>query len=283
MFLLTINEDSNSFIVYEQSENSEPIAHGFFSHYQYEKTILAKIISIVVPSEEAQQWLYNLVEHISDFLTEKYSACLFLRLPSTCDRYVDMALLNFNTKWPSLMAAHCQNLTSMNDDAVSYDHERYELVTENTVIHQRIEELWKIMVEVAFWVKQLTVEQLIGRVNASKKTVIVLDRQTQEVCGLGRLIILEDSHKKSNSSLGYLGDICVPMKYQGRGLGQAIVNTLVTEYLRSINNDSSMCLICADQGSGAVPAPKLYRRFGLEYVEKLKNDIAIFFFPNEKQ
>jgi GNAT superfamily N-acetyltransferase len=93
-----------------------------------------------------------------------------------------------------------------------------------------------------------------------------------------------NKNNNEEETLGYLSDVAVTVSHQGKGLGRFILNylvgTCVDQYVSQRQASGSLCLVCADRGSGVISAPKLYRSLGFEHLDKIGNQIAIF--PSEK-
>lgn len=105
---------------------------------------------------------------------------------------------------------------------------------------------------------------------------MILDKGNNVPCGFGRLVLLTTDY----GIFDYISDITIASSYQSTGLGTVLVNCLVGIYIsqhkEQRNMNGTLCLQCANIGSGALSAPKLYKKYGFEYVNDIGNRVAIF-------
>ncbi|CAF0894882.1 unnamed protein product [Adineta steineri] len=281
MVSLTIDQDNGTFHIQNADGNDAiTICEGYFACDQLDSTTLIIITRIAVAPQDHEQ-LYDILSYIGKVFIESYTNKVFLRLPSTFDGQIDMNVLNFNEKVPSLMTVKKIDLKFVNDDMVPYGHEKYALISDKHIALNHSEELLTLMNVEAYWANSWTGTQMRNRIESASAIAVILDRTTNLACGFGRLFMVKENGDEEISTFGYLSDICVQSNYQRQGLGRMIVNSLIGAYLSSTINlketDASLTLLCTNRGSGgAGVASQLYQKFGFEFINLIKNAVAVF-------
>ena len=106
----------------------------------------------------------------------------------------------------------------------------------------------------------------------------MIDRTNNDPCAFGRLFTVT-ARQDRGEKFAYMSDVVVSSQHQNKGLGLVVVNSLVKMFMGGHDSAQSprgtICLWCADQGVGAIAAPKLYRKFGFEFSKQLQQRIAL--------
>jgi ribosomal protein S18 acetylase RimI-like enzyme len=282
MLNINIDKDNGFFHIQKSNgSNSITICQGYFSCDQPDSTTLIIITQIAIVPQDHDQ-LYDILSYISKIFIESYTNKVFLRLPSTFDGQIEVHVLDFNEKVPSLMTLNRIDLKFVDNDLVPYNREKYALVIDKRIALDYSEDLLTLMNVEAYWANNWTSTQMRNRIESASAIAVILDRTTGLACGFGRLFVVKENGDVEISTFGYLSDICVHSDYQRQGLGRVIANSLIGAYLSSTINsketDASLALLCTNRGSGAIAAPQLYRKFGFQFINQIRNAVAVFGF-----
>lgn len=114
--------------------------------------------------------------------------------------------------------------------------------------------------------------------NTASHVAMMIDKTKNVPCAIGRLLMIQ-SQDHCEETFGYLSFIGVDRYHQKKGLGSAIVHSLITDSInqkRKPHTNGLLCLICATEGVGTVAGPKIYKKFGFEFISKTSNRFALF-------
>lgn len=276
MFTVDLNEETNAIQVKTDKEgNSTTIAVGTFAvdEPDHMTLILFKHIQIAPNDhQELDQFLSTVISYVGKF----YKSAICLRLPSVFDNRIDLDKLELKNKLPMLMSVTLDYVKYYPENNLLDKQGQYELITNKEPMLNHAEELLKLMHKNAFWSNKWDLQEMRDRINSGTNNAMILDKINNVPCGFGRLFLLTTN----DEIFGYLSDIAIDTSHQSKGLGRVIVNNLVgisvSQEMKQRGINGTLCLQCADEGSGAVSAPKLYNRSGFEFVNELGNRITIF-------
>ena len=273
MFTVNLNEETRVIEVKNNdSTNSTVIARGNFVVDKPDRTVLIQLNHIqIIPDnhQELNQFLAEIIAHVGPI----YTSLLSIRFPAIFDGRIDFDQIKNENKVSDIMSVTLDHLKCYPENNPSED---YELVTNKELILNHAEQIMLMMHRTAFWAEEWNIEQTKDRINSATQVVLILDRVKNLPCGFGRLFLLQTNEE----IFGYLSDIAVDNAHQSKGLGGIIINDLVSicvsQDIKQKGITGTLSLRCADQGSGAISAGKLYRKFGFEHVKEIDNRIAIF-------
>lgn len=273
MFTVDLNEETRLIEVKSNDPtSSNVIARGNFVVDKPDRTVLVQFNNIqIIPDnhQKLNQFLAEIIAHIGS----TYTPFLCIRFPAIFDGRIDFDQIKDENKVPDFMSVILDHLKCYPENNPPED---YELVTNKELILNHAEQIMLMMHRVAFWAEKWTIEQTKDRINSATKVALILDRVKNLPCGFGRLLLLQTNEE----IFGYLSDIAVDDAHQSKGLGGVIMNDLVSicvsQDIKQKGITGTLSLRCADQGSGAISAGKLYRKFGFEHVKEIDNRIAIF-------
>lgn len=277
MFLVSLDEQTNSIQVKTNDEtNPTIVAEGNFAYDGPDFTLLILFKKITIAPDNHQQ-LSELLSTVVKTTGTKFASLILVRLPKAFDNQIDLDKLEFKNKCSILMSVANDDLKYHPDTDLKDQQGEYELITDRQLISTYVDKLFPMMVKDGFWCENWKLEDMKGRINSGTHTVMILDKIKNVPCGFGRSFTLTTA----DEIFGYFSHILVDRSYQSKGLGRIIVNTLVG---MSVNKDDknqqqtdvTLCLQCADRGSGAISAPKLYRRSGFQHFTDIGSRIAIF-------
>jgi ribosomal protein S18 acetylase RimI-like enzyme len=281
MFDVDINEENSSFRI--KQNDSTTVAEGRFAIDRPDRLVLIRIIQTTIPIGDDQQ-VYNLISAVHDYFCKTYSAWAILRLPPAFDNEIDRNKQELKNNVSPFMTVIMSDLKYDHDDLIQYDREQYALVTDKQAIVVYVKQIMIIMTVEAFWAKHWDEQEVYDRILSASAVAMIVDKVNKVPVGFGRMFMMRNNNGNEGETLGYLSHVAVTMQHQGKGLGRVIVNYLVSAYIsldasqRQANG--TLCLECADRGSGAISAPKLYRSLGFEHLDKIGNRVAIF--PSNK-
>lgn len=268
MLTVNLNEETQTIEV----QNSNIIARGHFAVDRASRTglILFHHIQITPDNhQELNEFLFQTVAHVG----QAYKSLVCIRLPAIFDGRIDLEQLKFENTLLPLMAVTLDHLIYHPDKNLSED---YELVSKKDLILDSAEQILLMMQREAFWAKDWSLEHIKNRIQSATHVVMLVDRVKNIPCGFGQIFLL----KTNEEFFGYLSDILIDSLHQSKGLGSILVNDLVSicviQEMKQKGVTGTLCLQYADRGSGAISAPKLYRKFGFEDAKEIDNRIAIF-------
>lgn len=273
MFTIHLNEETQVIEVRRNDpSNSNPIARGNFAVDKPDRTVLVQFNHIqMIPDnhQEVNQFLTEVTAHIGSI----YTYLLCIRFPAIFDGRIDFDQIKNENKISDFMTLTLDHLNCYPENRPSED---YELVTDKEVILNQAEQITDMMHRTAFWAEKWTVDETKDRIKSATKAVLIVDRVKNLPCGFGRIFLVLTPQE----IFGYLSDIAIDGAHQSKGLGGLVINDLVniciSQDIKQKGITGTLCLRCADQGSGAISAGKLYRKFGFEHVKDIDNRIAIF-------
>ncbi|CAF0903720.1 unnamed protein product [Didymodactylos carnosus] len=277
MFDIDINEENSSIRI--KQTDSTIAAEGRFAVDRADRMVLIGIIqTTIVPGDDEQ--LQNLISTLHDHFGKTYNARVVVRLPTTFDNDIDRNKPALKNNSPIFMAVTTSDLQYDNDDLIQYDHEQYTLVGEKQAVVAYAKQIMIIMTVEAFWAKHWDEQEVHNRILSASAVAVIFDKVNKVPVGFGRMFMMRNKNNNEEQTLGYLSDIAVTIQHQGKGLGRVIVNYLIGVCIgrdaSRRHTNGSLCLDCADRGSGAVSGPKLYRSLGFEHLDKIGHRIAIF-------
>jgi GNAT superfamily N-acetyltransferase len=281
MFDIDINQTNSSIQI--KQNNSAIVAEGKFAVDRPDRMVLVRITDTTISPDDDQK-LHNLISVIHEQFGQTYSARVVLRFPVSFDNRIDRNKPELKNNVSIFMTVNMLDLKYENVDLVEYDREQYALVTDKQLILVYAKQIMTIMIVEAFWAKHWNEQEAHDRILSASAIAMIIDKMNKVPVGFGRLFMMRNKTNNEEETLGYLSDVAVTLPHQGKGLGRVIVNYLVGTYVdQDVSQrqaSGSLCLVCADRGSGAISAPKLYRSLGFEHLDKIGNQIAIF--PSEK-
>ena len=273
--MLTINLNEDTRVIEVQSNdqtNSTIIARGHFAVDKPGRTTLI-IFNIIQITPDNHQKLNQLLSQTAAHVGLTYRSLVCIRLPAIFDGRFDFEQLKCQNNLSPMMSVTLDHLKYYPEKKLSED---YELVTEKDAILNSTEQILPMMHRDAFWAKDWNFQGIKDRTQSATHVVMITDRVKNTPCGFGRISLL----KTNDEFLGYLSDIAIDSAHQSKGLGSILVNELVSicvsQEVKQKGMTGTLCLQYAIRGSGAISAPKLYRKFGFADMEKLENRIAIF-------
>ncbi|CAF2309529.1 unnamed protein product [Rotaria sp. Silwood2] len=276
MFIVDLNKQSNLIQVKTNNENNSTIvAEGNFAFDEPDLTVLI-IFKYVIITPDNHQQLDQFLSIVMSYVGKLFKSLICIRLPNMFDNRIDIHKFKFNNNILHFMSVKIEDLKYYSDNDIQNNQEQYELITDKQLILNYAEQLLKIMNREGFWCTKWNLIEMENRINSATYNAMVLDKINNYPCGFGRLFLLTID----DQIFGYLSDILVDSSHQSKGLGRLIINHLIGMSVKQNDNHQNvhctLCLQCAYKGSGAVSAPKLYKRSGFEYIADIGNRIAIF-------
>lgn len=272
MFNININKTNSSIII--QNNESIDIAKGKFLFDRPDSTLLVIIYELTVDFNDIELFLSKVLS----FLSEYYKARVFLRLPML-DHHSKLNQIQVSNQPSTAMIVSTAKIIYQNP--LEYNQNNYEFIFDKDRIQTYANDLFNLINKNAPWVIDLTLKDIDERIQTSERLIMILDRTKNVPCAFGRLLLINKTNEFTEQ-IGYVDDIIVDSDYQGQGFGWKITNYLmgITTQIENL----TLCLACVDEGIGALVAPKLYLKFGFQFVNQLQNDFAIFvteqFFPH---
>ena len=274
MFTVEYNEQTKCVRVLTVDEQQPVlVAEGKFDWDQPDRTFLAVFHSLTISADQPTQLSAFLSAVLSD-MGKTYRSLVVLRLPAVFDQHIDFDQLQFQNNVRTWMGVRMKDVRT-NSTPVLEDS--YELITDKQRALPYAEPLVQLMNKTAFWADKWNLPEMQDRIQSASAFLMILDKTDDIPCGFGRLFLLK---MPDGEILGYLSDIAVRESHQSKGFGRIIVNYLIDACgpgdQTSNRPHGTLWLKHADQGSGAVSAPKLYRRSGFQLFNELGNRIAAF-------
>ena len=277
MFDVNINNDNSTICI--KQNGSTIVAEGRFAVDRPDCMVLIQIIHTTISIDDDQQ-LHDLIRDLDDVFGQTYRARVVLRFPSSFDNKIDRNKPELKNNISTFMVTNLFDLKYNNDNLIQYDREQYAVVTDKQAIVVYAKQITIIMTTEAFWATQWDEQEAHERILSASAVVMIFDKVNKVPVGFGRMFMMRNNNGNEEQTLGYLSDVAVTLQHQNNGLGRVIVNYLVGAYVdqdasqQQING--SLCLVCANRGSGAISASKLYRSLGFEHLDQIGNRIAIF-------
>ncbi|CAF2127378.1 unnamed protein product [Rotaria magnacalcarata] len=276
MLVVNLNEQAKIIQVKCNDEmNSNIVAEGAYAVDRPDLTVLVTFKHVAIAPDNHEQ-LGQLLSLVISTLGELYKSLVCLRLPTVFDNQIDIDKLEVKNKISWFMSVKNDNVKFYPDNHLKPEQEQYELITDKQLILNHSETLVTMMIREGFWCRPWDLEEMKNRINSATDIAMILDKINSSPCGFGRLFTL----KTNDKIFGYASDIVVDSSHQSKGFGRIIINYLVGKSVnnneKQQNHDVTLCLQCANEGTGAVSAPKLYSRSGFEYIGDIGNRIAIF-------
>lgn len=269
-FLVELNEQTKQIQV--KSNDAKTIAKGSFAVDEPDRTVLILFQHVQIQpnnTDELSQFLTAVTSHLGTL----YKSFVCVRLPAIYDGRIDLNEMKYRTEIPNFMAVTLDHLNYFAEKNVL---EQFELVSEKELVVKSAEQVKKLMNQEAFWAEFWKLDETINRINSASNSAAIIDKTTGTIVAFGRLFLLQTNEEV----FGYLSDIAVDRNYQSKGLGQMLANYFVgicsSQDIKQRGITGTLCLQCANQGAGAIAAPKLYKRFGFENIQEIDNRIAIF-------
>ncbi|CAF0804447.1 unnamed protein product [Adineta ricciae] len=276
MFVINLNEDKTRIQVKTNAEqNSQIIAEGHVAADVPDHTVLILFDQIALLPDDHQQ-IDQLLSTVSSYVSAIYHSLICIRFPRTFDNQIPFDKLEYRNECPDFMSVNTDDLKYYPENNFQGRQDQYELVSDRNIILGYAEQLLQLMTREAFWSETWNLQEMCDRINSATNNAMILDKINHIPCAFGRLFLVESS----NEQFGYMSDIAVDSAQQSKGLGRVLVNYLVGVVYNSEKRNSTLCLQCAKEGSGAISATKLYRRSGFEFFHIHGNRIAIF--PKKK-
>jgi ribosomal protein S18 acetylase RimI-like enzyme len=261
MLIFHQNEDNRSSEI--RDHEKQTIAGGCLAVDTADPSVLVIITTtIILPNNHEQ--IDQLLSIIAYTLGSHNHSRVFIWLPMF-DSHFNMSQQQVKSKDDCLMVVDILDLK--NNDAIEWDHERYEMITKRETIEAYAKPLTVLMRDNAFWAKEWTEKGAKDRIYSASGIFLIVDRINGEPCAFGRIFTIT-ANESQGEKLAYLSDIVVCSQHQRKGLGAIVVSTLVNMFVDGYTGHEllgRLCLWCANQGVGALAAPKLYRRFGFEF------------------
>jgi GNAT superfamily N-acetyltransferase len=273
MFDIDINQENSSIRI--KQKNSTIVAEGRFAIDRPDHTALVRIIDTTIASDDDQK-LHNLISVIHKWFYETYSAGVVLRFPASFDNKIDRNKPELKNSVSTFMTVNISDLKYENDDLIEYDREQYALVTDKQSILIYAKQIMTMIIVEAFWAEHWDEQEVHDRILSASAVAMIIDKMNKVPVGFGRMFMMRNKNNNEEETLGFLSDVAVTLSHQGKGLGRVIINYLAGAYAGQRQASGSLCLMCADRGSGAIFGPKLYKRLGFKHLDKIGNQIAIF-------
>ena len=172
------------------------------------------------------------------------------------------------------MAVQIADVRYDDDDISLCEQEKYIFITNKQVILEYSQQIAEMLDANAYWVDNLNREDISNRIESAKRVIMVLDKANDMPCGFGRLFMMT-TNCEPNESMGYVDDIVVDSQHHRKGLGWTINNYLMGIKKEGING--TLCLMCVNEGTGAISAPRLYKKAGFEFVPDIHNRYCTFY------
>jgi ribosomal protein S18 acetylase RimI-like enzyme len=276
MFIVDLNQQTNTIQVKTNDEtNPTVVAQGNFAVDVPDCTALVYFNHVKIEADNHQE-LGQLISIVVSHVGQLYKSLICIRLPSIFDGRIDFDKIEFKNTIPEFMSVTFKDLKYYPENNLQDKQEEYELITEKELIFNYAEGIKTMMNREAFWAKKWNLNETQNRINSATNIAMILDKKTNIPCGFGRLFLL----RTNEDIFGYLSDIGIDSSHQSKGLGRILFNYLVgicaSQDVKQKWINGTLCLQCAFEGSGAISAPKLYRRSGFECVNQIGNRIAIF-------
>lgn len=275
IFFINIDEESKSIQVKTNQDcNADVLAEGHFAFDEPGHALLTTFEYVNILPDDHQQ-LSRFLSTVTLHLGRLFKSLVCLRLPITFDNRIDLTKVDYKNI-SNCMSVKNDNLKYYPDQNIQTKQQEYDLIVDQQLILDYAEPVFNILKREAYWCATLTVDEMRKRINSSALVAMILDKVHNRPCGFGRLFLL-----KTNSQLfGYLSDVAIDSFYQSKGLGTILINYFVGTFLKQHSqlkpSAYTLFLQYAYKGSGAIAAPKIYRRVGLEDLVDLGNRIAIF-------
>ena len=269
-FLVELNEETKQIQV--KTNDSKTLAEGHFAVDTPDRSALILFHHVSIPpnnTDELSQFLSTVKNHVGRL----YKAFVCIRLPGIYDGRVDLTLMKNRNSILNLMAVTLDHLNYFPENNIL---EQFALISDKELIVQSAEKIQKLMNQEAYWARFWKLDETINRINSATNPAMIIDKITNTVSAFGRLFFLQ-----TNAEIFcYFSDIAVDSNYQSKGVGRMLFNYFVglcsNQDLKQRGVTGTLYLQCADQGPGAISAPKLYKRSGFENIQEIDNRIAIF-------
>ncbi|CAF0856676.1 unnamed protein product [Adineta steineri] len=265
---IKLNQDKFTIQV---DRNNVTIAHGTWVVDTIEKTILVDFQELSLPLFDDEE-LRTFFNDITLFFLKIYNVKVFYRIPMFSHRKM------IQIKSKTIMAVEKNDLKQLQN--INIDQNKFSFTINKKEIHSYLKSLTEMLSANAFWLTKTDENKTANRIDSSSITLMILYKDNNGSIlpvGFARLLT------SSNQNLTYLSDIVVATSHQSQGIASYMLNCLFQVFLNDDDhlkghNDKSglICLQCADRGSGAESAPKLYRKFGFEYLTESDKNIPLF-------
>jgi GNAT superfamily N-acetyltransferase len=276
MFIVDLNEQTNTIQVKTNDEtHSTIIAQGNFAVDVPDCTVLVNLNHVKITPDNHQE-LDQLLSIIVSHVAKLYKSLICIRLPAIFDGRIDLDKLEFKNKIPQFMSVTIDHLKYYPENNLQDKQEEYELITDKELILNYAEDIRKLMNREGFWAEKWNLKETQNRIHSATNNAMILHKKTNIPCGFARLFLL----RTNEEIFGYFSDVAIDSSHQSKGLGRVLFNYLVgicvSQDIKQKGISGTFCLQCADQGSGALSAAKLYGKSGFEHVNDIGNRIAIF-------
>lgn len=257
----------------DEQQQSVLVAEGKFDWDQSDRTFLAVFHSLTIGADQPTQ-LNAFLSAVLSHMGKTYRSLVAVRLPAVFDQHIDFDQLQFQNNVLTWMGVTMKDIRS---NPTSVLEDSYELITDKHRALPYAEPLVQMMNKTGFWSDKWKLQEMKDRIHSASAFIMILDKTEDMPCGFGRLYLLK---MPDGELFGYLSDIAVKESHQSKGLGRVIVKSLIDacglDEETSTRPHGTLWLQHANQGSGAVSAPKLYRRSGFQLYNELGNRIAVF-------
>ena len=273
MFEVEVIQLNSSIVVKHPDINNHltVVANGKFAVDTANRAILVVITHTTISSNDTCL-LGRFISDVMSSIGKHFSAFVFLRLPMF-DGQLNADELKLENKPSTTMAAEIADVRYDDDGTIQYDHEKYTFITDKQVILKYSSQLTQMLNKNAYWVGHLNSDHINDRVQLAKRVVMVLDKANDVPCGFGRLFMMTKDGEASDI-MGYLDDIVVENQHHNKRLGSVINNYLMGIKTEGVNG--TLCLVCVNEGTGAISAPRIYKKAGFELISDICNRIALF-------
>ena len=276
MFIVELNQQTKTIQV-KTNDPTNPtiVAQGNFNFDASDRTTLIIFKHIQLTPDHLQE-LDQLLSSVFTQVGQSTHSLVGVRFPAIFDGRINVDKLEFRNKMTDFMSVTLDHLKYYPEKNLQDNDAEYQLITDKELILNYADDLTEMMSKNAFWAKEWNVQVIRDRINSATEVGVLLDRTKNLPCGFGRLFLL----RTNEEIFGYLSDVTIDSSYQSKGLGQVLVNCLVgsclSQNIKQKQITGTLCLQCAYEGSGALSAPKLYKRLGFEFVVDIGSRIAIF-------
>lgn len=256
--------------------NSLTIARGTWTVDIPDKTILVHFQELNLPSlttvGDDDEELRNFFSNVTIFYSKIYDSKIFYYTPSLCNRKM------IESKSKSIMTVEKKNFKQLQQN-FNFDQSNYTVITDKKEIHLYVQSLVEMLRVNAFWLTKCDENELKSRIDSSSRIIMVLYKDNNNdiplPVGFARLFTTMDR------SLTYMSDVAIAISHQSKGLASYMIDYFFKIFLDDEDNSSSnekedlLCLLCADQGNGMHSAPKLYKKFGFEFLTDSKKNVPL--------
>ena len=272
--MLQLNQDANSHSFHIKDDAGEIVTEGYYGVDAADQSALVLVTkTTILPTSHDQ--IDQLLSTIEFALGQANHACVFTWIP-LLDGQLDLSQQKVTHKHDTLMMVDAAHLTYEN--SIDFDQQQYGLITNKEDIEPYAPAVKDMMRSNAYWAREWTEQEARDRIHAASGVVLLIDRANNNPCAFGRIFIVT-ANRDEGAKLAYMSDIAVSSQHQNKRLGLVVVNSLVKMFLQGNASTQplcgTICLWCADQGVGAIAAPKLYQKFGFEFSRELHRRIAL--------